>query len=208
MVAYDITDVSAFQSHHSQWTEHYVFVNEYLWQVVEGDSPLAMMLGIIDLQGLNLRALRQREVISFLKLFVSTMDSHFPQRAHKTLLVNAPKWFNLVYKLISPLLRESTKAKIDISSRGKKQDKTLKSFLGDKAEKLLPKSFFSEKKKRRKRKRGRHEREEEEEDHPDDDDYRIPDTELESQLADFVSSNRWVFGGLTFIAKSPGQGTA
>lgn len=161
-------------------TEHYVFVNEYLWQVIEEKEPLGMMLGILDLQGLNMRALRQKEVINFLKLFVATMDSHFPQRAHKTMLVNAPKWFNLVYKLISPLLRESTKAKIEILSRGKKQDKALKSRIGDNAEKLLPKSFFSEKKQRGKRKR-------DVEDTEHDDRLEMPETKLEMEFRSFVS---------------------
>jgi hypothetical protein len=103
------------------------------------------MLGIIDLQGVNLKTIRQGDIISFLKIFVKTMDSHYPQRAHKTLLVNTPKWFGLVYKLVSPLMRESTKEKIELLSRGKKQDAALYARLGGEAAALatLPESFFS-----------------------------------------------------------------
>ena len=45
------------------------------------------------------------------------------------LLINSPKWFGTVYKLVSPLLREETKSKIFIYSKGKKQDEALKTLL-------------------------------------------------------------------------------
>ena len=106
------------------------------------------MTSIIDLQGLNFKYLRQGEIVNFMKEFVKTMDHHYPQRANKTLIINAPKWFNLLYKIVSPLLRESTKAKIEIHTRGKRQDKELKALLGNNnnSEKLLPASFFTKKK--------------------------------------------------------------
>jgi hypothetical protein len=106
------------------------------------------MTSIIDMQGLNLKYLRQGDIVNFMKEFVKTMDHHYPQRANKTLIINAPKWFNILYKIVSPLLRESTKAKIEIHARGKRQDKVLKALLGNNnnAEKLFPASFFSRKK--------------------------------------------------------------
>lgn len=123
--------------------DHYVYVNEYLWQIVEADRPLATMTSIIDLYGLNLSVLRQADILSFLKVFVKTMDSHFPQRAHMTLLVNAPKWFNMLYKLLSPLLRESTKEKIHIYSNGIEQDEALKQQLDNDCVASLPRTFWS-----------------------------------------------------------------
>jgi len=122
---------------------HYVYVNEYLWQILEADSPLGTMTSVIDLQGLHIGVLRRPDILGFLKKFVSIMDAHYPQRANKTLILNAPKWFNMLYKLISPLLRESTKAKIEIHCRGKKQDKALIENLGESAKELLPPSFWS-----------------------------------------------------------------
>jgi CRAL/TRIO domain len=115
-----------------------------LWQIVEKDRPLATMTNIIDLYGLNLSVLRQGDIISFLKIFVKTMDSHFPQRANLTLVVNAPKWFHLLYKLLSPLLRETTKEKIRIHSNGKEQDNALRQQLDDDCIAALPKSFWSD----------------------------------------------------------------
>lgn len=154
------------------------------------------MTSIIDLQGLNLSVIRQSDIMAFMKEFIKTMDSHYPQRANKTLIVNAPKWFNVLYKIVSPLLRESTKSKIEIHARGKRQDKALKSLLGNDAEKVLPETFFSKKKGKKKSKK-------DEEEDVDGDDEELPpqDThvvsQLESDLRSFVRiKRRGVWSGL------------
>ena len=107
---------------------HYVFEMEYLWKILE-PSTNATMTSVIDLQGLNLSVLAKPDLLHVVQLFCSTMDAHFPLRSHRTLLINSPKWFGAIYKIISPLLRESTKQKITILSRGRKQDETLKNLL-------------------------------------------------------------------------------
>ena len=83
--------------------DHCVCVNEHLWQVVEADNALATMTSMLDLQGLNIGVVRQTELIGFMKEFVKTMDAHFPQRCNKMLIVNAPKWFNVLFKIASVL---------------------------------------------------------------------------------------------------------
>jgi hypothetical protein len=181
---------------------HYVYVNEYLWQIVEASEPQGTMISLLDLTGLDFGVLKKRELIGFVKKFVATMDSHFPQRSHKTLILSAPKWFNALYKIFSPLLRETTKAKIEIHSRGKKQDEALRRVLGDKLAQLLPPSVWS--RKHVKAKKGEEEQEQEHHD-GDDKEYRhhqkkhrhhhhedfhnevIPETELERELRAFVS---------------------
>jgi hypothetical protein len=154
--------------------EHYIYINEYLWQILEDDKPLGTMVSILDLSGLNMGVLRNREIMGFLKRFVSVMDSHYPQRAHKTLIVNSPKWFHTLYRIVSPLLRETTKAKIEIHSRGRKQDDSLKKTLGPKAKEKLPASFWSKKKGHGKDK------------HPDED-TTLPVSEMDTKMRSFVS---------------------
>jgi hypothetical protein len=109
---------------------HYVFEMEYLWQILEPKADKTMT-SIIDLTGLNFSVLTKRELIHVVQMFCRTMDAHFPQRSHKTLLINSPSWFGAIYKLISPLLRESTKQKIKILSTGKKQDEELRTLLSE-----------------------------------------------------------------------------
>ena len=175
---------------------HYIFVNEYLWQVVERDDALATMVSIIDLQGLHLGVLRKVDILHFAKVFVSTMDSFYPQRAHQTLLLNAPKWFSTLYKLFSPLLRETTKAKIAIHARGKGQDEALKQILDEKALASLPETFWSSWKKKRKRRNGRRRKRNDDSYDDDDDDEdddlgeaatTPPPSKLEQDLRSFVS---------------------
>ncbi|KAL7571450.1 hypothetical protein ACA910_019206 [Epithemia clementina (nom. ined.)] len=128
---------------HHEMLLHYVYVNEYLWQVMEGHKPLGTMTSILDLTGLQISILRRRDILAFVKQFVQTMDSHYPQRAHKTLILNAPKWVNALYKLCAPLMRETTKAKIEIHSVGRKQDEALKKYLPEHVRQALPASFWS-----------------------------------------------------------------
>lgn len=107
---------------------HYVYEMEYLWKILEPDAN-ATMTSVIDLSGLNLSVLTKPELLNVVQKFCSTMDAHFPLRSHRTLLINAPRWFGGLFKMISPLLRESTKQKISILSKGKKQQEVLKSLL-------------------------------------------------------------------------------
>ena len=123
---------------------HYIYVMEYLWRIID-PSPDATMTSIIDLTEMNISILRKREQLRIGSLFLSTMDAHFPQRSHRTFLINAPRWFGALYKLASPLLRESTKEKISILSKGKEQDEILNQLLrdcpmpeGDKRENVPP----------------------------------------------------------------------
>jgi CRAL/TRIO domain len=171
--------------------DHYIYVNEYLWQIVESKNALATMTGIMDMQGLNLGMIRKADIMNFLKEFVKTMDSHYPQRAHKTLIVNAPKWFNLLYKIVSPILRESTKSRIEIHARGKRQDKALYSFLGKDAEKLLPASFFSKKRDKRDKSNRKNGDDDDDADENGDEDPQLSQevpvmSQLESDLRSFV----------------------
>ena len=109
---------------------HYVYVMEYLWQILEPRAD-ETMTSIMDLKGISLSILGKPELLGIVQMFCSVMDSHFPQRGHKMLLINSPKWFGTIYKVLSPLLREETKNKIFIYSKGKKQDAALQSLLKD-----------------------------------------------------------------------------
>jgi hypothetical protein len=109
---------------------HYIYVMEYLWQILEPQTD-ATMTSIMDLTGISLSVLGKPEILNVLRMFCSTMDAHFPQRGHRMLLINAPRWFGSMYKLLSPLLRETTKERIMILSKGKKQDEALRELISE-----------------------------------------------------------------------------
>jgi hypothetical protein len=136
---------------------HYVYVLEYCWNLLDPPTPTEdgtedhnTMTSIIDLTGLDFSILRHRELVGFCKDFVQMMSAHYPQRSYKTLLLNAPSWFGMLYKMFSPLLRESTKAKIEILSHGKHQTEKLRELLGDECLKYLPQELLETDKKKMK----------------------------------------------------------
>jgi hypothetical protein len=113
---------------------HYVFVLEYCWNEIE-PRPDQTMTSVIDLGGLHFH--KVRKMLHFVKQFVNMMSQHYPQRSYKTLLINSPKWFGATYRMISPMLRESTRSKIEILSGGTRQREILIKYLGNHAPKEL-----------------------------------------------------------------------
>jgi hypothetical protein len=133
---------------------HMIYTLEYCWNVIEptgrgygltvevaadpttsqpSSSPpptYGVMTSIVDLKGLGLGTLRDQNTMAFVKQVVSMMSHHYPSRSHKTLLINTPRWFGTLYTLLKPMLRDSTKQKIDILSLGKAQDDALYKYLG------------------------------------------------------------------------------
>ncbi len=51
-------------------------------------------VGFTDLKGVTLE---------FLKAIASISQEHYPERAGKICVMNAPSWFTVVWKVISPL---------------------------------------------------------------------------------------------------------
>ena len=107
---------------------HYVYILEYCWNLLES-RPDHTMTSILD--GKDLKLVTVRKLFTFINEFVSMMSHHYPQRSYKTLIINAPSWAGMIYKLISPLLRESTRNKISILNGGTRQEKVLKEILGE-----------------------------------------------------------------------------
>jgi hypothetical protein len=88
------------------------------------------MTTVLDAKGVDFKTFTDNETRSFLRKFVKVMSDHYPSRSHKTLIINCPRWANLVYNFIKPVLRESTKEKIILMNGGKAQDEALIDILG------------------------------------------------------------------------------
>jgi hypothetical protein len=84
----------------------------------------------MDLKGVRMKTIRDGHIRGFLRKFVSTMSENYPNRSHKTLVINAPAWINTAYTLVKPLLRSSTREKITILNGGEEQDQMLIDILG------------------------------------------------------------------------------
>lgn len=118
---------------------HAIYVQEYLWQIIERENPMALVTNIIDVGDLNFSDFRkQKDRLAQLLRIASIFDAHYPCRASKTIVVNAPSWFGMLFKLIKPVMREKSAEMIAICSKGKEQDDVLKDHLGQEASKSLP----------------------------------------------------------------------
>jgi len=119
---------------------HYIFVIEYCWNILEEGPTESFMTSVLDMTGLSFRKIKNKDYVGFGQRFVRMMSSHYPGRSYKTLIINSPSWFHVLYKMFKPMLRQATRDKIQILRAGAKQDMTLKSILGD----SLPLDLLSE----------------------------------------------------------------
>ncbi len=108
---------------------YYLYLVEYCWNILE-PKPNAVMTTLLDLKGVKISTFRDSEKRNFMKQFVTTMSDNYPNRSHKTIMINAPSWAQMAYKVCKPLLRESTKKKISMWNGGKAQDEILIEVLG------------------------------------------------------------------------------
>jgi hypothetical protein len=109
---------------------HYVYVLEYCWNVLE-PGPGGIMTSVVDMTGVSLRKCFAGEMREFIQKSIVVISENYPQRSHRTLVINAPGWFGKLFKVIKPLLRESTRKKIAIFNSGAEQDKAMAEYLGD-----------------------------------------------------------------------------
>ncbi|CAK4078551.1 unnamed protein product [Aphanomyces euteiches] len=120
-------DLKALQSvgvGFSELFQHYLFNVEYMFTHVATarcpcssckDSEQQKLCILLDARGIGMRDLAG-EVLEFVRTCTSVMQKHYPQRSFKIFLVNVPSWFGMIWKLIKPLLNESTRAKTFILS--------------------------------------------------------------------------------------------
>ena len=111
---------------------HYAYILEYCWNILEPQTfpTEGLMTSILDLENVGWSLFKNKEFMSFSKSMVSMISANYPTRSYKTIVINAPGWFNIIFSVFKPLLRKSTREKMQIYTHGKKQDQQLKELLG------------------------------------------------------------------------------
>lgn len=89
---------------------HYVYITEFLWKELD-KNPEGKLLTCMDMKGTKL-SMFAGEVKEFLLRSAKMIGAHYPERSYKIFILNAPWWFSLVWKFVSPWVHPNTRAKV------------------------------------------------------------------------------------------------
>jgi hypothetical protein len=115
-------------------TEHIILQQEFLWRVLQPKEEDRVLL-VMDLKGVSFADVTA-EVINFAKAAVGLTSTHYPARSFRTLIINTPSWFSIVFRIIRPMLNEDTRRKIIFLEEGALRDGAMLEFI---APEFLPK---------------------------------------------------------------------
>jgi hypothetical protein len=94
---------------------HYIFITEYMWNVVEPDDNFGQTVTILDVEGVGMSDLIG-DALDFLTESSKVISSHYVERCRKIYVVNASYMFSFLWKMVMPLIHENTRQKVSILS--------------------------------------------------------------------------------------------
>jgi len=74
-----------------QMLNHVMYVQEYLWTVLQPSQDHRVTL-VLDLAGLSMSTILNKDIVSIIKGCVTMTSTHYPQRSHKMVILNVPGW--------------------------------------------------------------------------------------------------------------------
>ena len=72
------------------------------------------LVTIIDMKGLGFRQIVSGSTKQLLQRQVKVGSQYYPERTYKTLIINVPSWFSVVWKIVKVFLTERSVVKINI----------------------------------------------------------------------------------------------
>lgn len=93
-----------------QLLRHYNMITEFQWQMLNRDDSMTSIF-IVDLEGITLGDF-VGEAVDLVKKASKVSAEHYPERAGLVFIVNVPRWFKLIWKVIVTLVPEETLEKI------------------------------------------------------------------------------------------------
>ncbi|ETW08670.1 hypothetical protein, variant [Aphanomyces invadans] len=108
---------------------HTAFIMEYQWKVLDPRPyPDGQMLRIIDLKGISMDAMSS-EVFVFVKKLGFIVGHYNAERIYKVIIVNPPAWFNMIWKVVAPLINPKTRDKTIVVRGAAEITKALLEFI-------------------------------------------------------------------------------
>ncbi|EGZ26143.1 hypothetical protein PHYSODRAFT_479932 [Phytophthora sojae] len=89
---------------------HYMYMTEYLWRVVEPDDS-GRSITVLDVTGIGMYDLGG-EVLDFIKRASAFTGAHYPERSAHIFIINIPGWFNMIWRMVKPLIDPVTREKV------------------------------------------------------------------------------------------------
>ncbi|CAH0477010.1 unnamed protein product [Peronospora belbahrii] len=120
---------------------HHVRLMEFMWNVIDPRPfPEGTMLKVYDIKGISMADLSS-DVVNYTKKWGEVIATYNPERVYQVFLINPPSWFNLIWKLVSPLVNQKTRERIHVLRGQKDITKALLEFV---APENLPKEYGGE----------------------------------------------------------------
>lgn len=86
----------------------------YIATSMQTGKPCYDNMAILDLRGVSIRTVTNKNVREFVKLISQTSSAHFPESAGRILIIGAPFGFETAWKVIKAFIDPRTAAKIQI----------------------------------------------------------------------------------------------
>ncbi len=102
---------------------HYMWQMEYLWTIISPSYDGRVTI-VLDMKGVHLRDIKG-EVANFVRATVHMLERHYPARSDCIFVINVPLWFDVIWKLVKPLLSEGTRKKIFPCEKSRVRDALL-----------------------------------------------------------------------------------
>ena len=95
-----------------EYTKYTVYMIESMIEAMKPLPTPQQFVVLFDLKGFSTSLVFRRDVRLMIRKLIYVAQAQYPERLHRTLLVNAPYGFESAWKLIKPLLDEKTAKKI------------------------------------------------------------------------------------------------
>jgi hypothetical protein len=92
-------------------TQHYLFLCEYLWSIIEGECPDAKCFVLLDLAGLKYTDIVGSSMKS-MRALITLLSSVYPDRLDGLVLFNVPWFFNSLWQSVGSVVGPKTRRKM------------------------------------------------------------------------------------------------
>lgn len=94
---------------------HYALMTEFMWSYVSPHQhgPMSRGITVIDLDGMRMRDF-VGDVVTFVKRAASFTSQHYPERAGTIYILNSPPFFQVIWRMIKPLVDPVTLDKVRV----------------------------------------------------------------------------------------------